>query len=673
MINSSVFKYAKVLTATALALFLIPTSALARAKKKVPAPTTLETLTTINDKWQAEHKAETDATTGNAIYQIGNMEAYLLTGNAHYLAYADRWARHNGWTGDAASLQTYLDIYAMIPSSHKTEQAKFMLTGECYKPTEALWKDPEKLFATMPAMAKMFRNTGDSIYLKSIQNGLPRFGRQLADDGGFFFAALARTLADAPREWDFRQMTLKSFRECADDAVASKHTEALFVYALYCGLNHGWIDCDTYAQAADDAWKALSAKNTNSNSPANVGAFLLAACERTRYEGFNNNGKTSLTISITNNTTDLRDEVVEIGAKTVFDSLRIERGRLFRIVNSLGIEVPYQLTYDGKLLIDVALRPQGTAKYTVSKGYPRMFTFACYGRHYPERIDDLAWENDRCAYRAYGPALQRNGEKAYGYDVWTKNTPDLVAEDMYHNEEVMHSLQRTIRDRAVIDSLERNMSYHFEHGRSLDPYTVGPTLGCGVPAIVDGNNIIMPYCYKNYDIKDLGPLRFTFALDYNPTKIKGDTAMVEHRIVSIDKGTNFNKTTVWYDGLTDNVDFASGIVIHKDDTKSVTMGDNYVLYADPTDKPQHQGFQTFLAVIFPNGNVETKRLMLDKAQGQYAGHALCIERDAAPTAKHTYYFGSAWSRYDCRSMDEWKLRTEAVMRSDSQPLTVTFE
>ena len=43
---------------------------------------------------------------------------------------------------------------------------------------------------------------------------------------------------------------------------------------------------------------------------------------------------------------------------------------------------------------------------------------AC-GRQYPERLDDVAWENDRAAYRAYGPALQEKGERAFGYDIWT--------------------------------------------------------------------------------------------------------------------------------------------------------------------------------------------------------------------------------------------------------------
>lgn len=54
-----------------------------------------------------------------------------------------------------------------------------------------------------------------------------------------------------------------------------------------------------------------------------------------------------------------------------------------------------------------------------------------YGALYKIRKDDIGWENDKGIYRVYGPALQRSGEKAYGVDVWVKNTPELVMNDRY--------------------------------------------------------------------------------------------------------------------------------------------------------------------------------------------------------------------------------------------------
>jgi hypothetical protein len=37
---------------------------------------------------------------------------------------------------------------------------------------------------------------------------------------------------------------------------------------------------------------------------------------------------------------------------------------------------------------------------------------------------------------------------------------------------------------------------------------------------------------------------------------------------------------------------------------------------------------------------------------------------------YTYYFGSAWSRYDVRTQDEWQQRIDWTMRSLRNPLTV---
>ena len=45
--------------------------------------------------------------------------------------------------------------------------------------------------------------------------------------------------------------------------------------------------------------------------------------------------------------------------------------------------------------------------------------------------DDFAWENDKIAFRMYGPALEADGEVSSGIDVWSKSTPRLVINDWY--------------------------------------------------------------------------------------------------------------------------------------------------------------------------------------------------------------------------------------------------
>ena len=50
----------------------------------------------------------------------------------------------------------------------------------------------------------------------------------------------------------------------------------------------------------------------------------------------------------------------------------------------------------------------------------------------PERKDDFVWENDKVAYRVYGPALQAMGEITSGIDVWSKRVPDLIVNAWYN-------------------------------------------------------------------------------------------------------------------------------------------------------------------------------------------------------------------------------------------------
>ena len=368
-----------------------------------------------------------------------------------------------------------------------------------------------------------------------------------------------------------------------------------------------------------------------------------------------------LTVEVKNPTTDFRHEVVAVSAADV----KARVGDRFRVLEGAGLDVPYQLTYDGLVLIEAAVRAHATARFTVVAGTPPQFPTVCHGALHPERKDDLAWENDRGCYRVYGPALGRTGERSYGIDVWTKNTPELVVDDRYYIEDVVmmprvDSLRRVNRQRG--DSLYRINSYHHDHGRGLDPYKVGATLGCGAPALMLGDSIVMPYVFSDYKILDDGPLRFTVHLIYNKVRVGGDDIR-EHRIIQLDKQSNFNRMTVWYDSLSAPLALCSGLVIQREDPEPVVLGPNYVSYTDPTDQPRVHQAPLYVAVLFPNGTVETR---------QHRGHAIGIvgSYDGSP---YTYYFGSAWSKYDVRTPAEWQARIDWYLRALQQPLQVTLK
>ena len=93
-----------------------------------------------------------------------------------------------------------------------------------------------------------------------------------------------------------------------------------------------------------------------------------------------------------------------------------------------------------------------------------------------------------------------------------KNVPYPMLETFYHSELTSYGLQDRLRKAGrgnECDALHRTLTYHRDHGYGMDAYTVGPTLGAGVPALLDGDHFVYPLCYKEAEVLDMGPLRFT--------------------------------------------------------------------------------------------------------------------------------------------------------------------
>ena len=375
--------------------------------------------------------------------------------------------------------------------------------------------------------------------------------------------------------------------------------------------------------------------------------------------------KAQATIVVSNPTSTPRTELISLcmsEVKAKLGNATPKKGEAYIVKNKRGQQIGSQITHDGLLLIDASVRPHGSATYYVSIGKPYQQKVYATGALYKIRKDDIAWENDRCAYRIYGPALQKTGERSFGTDIWVKNTPDTVVYERY--------VKDMIGNRKNDDETEILTSFHLDHGNGLDPYRVGATLGLGAPSLMVGKNQVLPYCYKNYKILDNGPLRFTVELTYNPSTIGDMKNVVEHRIISLDKGSNFNKMTVWYDGLTTPTDFATGFPIHEEDTETKTFAKDYVSYADPTDNIEVNNSQVFVGVLFPEGIDHTYYQLFDKKHDGATGHALGLKRGLKNQEKYSYYFGAAWSKYDVRSYAEWQIRIKDYLDALKNPLQV---
>jgi hypothetical protein len=159
-------------------------------------------------------------------------------------------------------------------------------------------------------------------------------------------------------------------------------------------------------------------------------------------------------------------------------------------------------------------------------------------RYVPERFDDIAWENDRIAFRVYGPALQvhpGDGPES-GQDVWVKSTRDMVINGWY----------------------KRN-DYHRDHGQGLDCYEVGKSRGCGGIGIWDGTKMAVSLNWTKYKILQNGPDTASFQMDFAPYDAFG-RKITESRITTLPAGSNLNKieTTLTTDSL-DDLTVAIGI------------------------------------------------------------------------------------------------------------------
>lgn len=390
------------------------------------------------------------------------------------------------------------------------------------------------------------------------------------------------------------------------------------------------------------------------------------------------NDSRTVTVTVTNPLAMERsNEMVEVSMETVTDRLGLADTAQIVVLNADGQQVPYQITYDGKVIFPAAIAAGGTATYTIQTGTPEAFDVKACGRCYPERMDDMAWENDLVAFRAYGPALQAKGERGFGYDLFTKyNTTEPILEAMYAKELDKETLAKIAElkktDPKAAAELSRERSYHIDHGYGMDCYAVGPTLGAGVAALMVNDSIIYPWCYKNQEILDNGPLRFTVKLEFTPLTVKGDSTVVETRLITLDAGLHLNKTAVSYSNLKETLPIVAGIVLHEPDGAVVADAANgYITYVDPTTGPDNG--KIFMGAAVPAVVKDAKTVLFSekekKERNNADGHVLAVS-DYEPGSEYVYYWGFAWDKADIKTADAWNRYMADFAQKVRNPLMV---
>ena len=275
----------------------------------------------------------------------------------------------------------------------------------------------------------------------------------------------------------------------------------------------------------------------------------------------------------------------------------------------------------------------------------------CYSRFVPERTDDYTWENDKVAFRVYGPVAQKmiedsipGGTLGSGVDAWLKR------------------VEYPIIDKWYKETMDGTGSYHDDTGEGLDNFHVGPSRGVGGIAVKVDTAYYLSRNYTKWRTITTGPLRTSFHLEYANWDAAGDT-ITESKVISLDLGQNFSKFDTNIQGVKE---ISAGLTLH--DKKGVVSGNKdlgWVSYWEPIEdseigtaivasKKYFKDFETYDTEVKDLSNAYAHLNVLDN--------------------KVVYYAGFAWKKSEQFPTKElWEAHLNIFSQKINSPLTFTLD
>ena len=480
---------------------------------------------------------------------------------------------------------------------------------------------------------------------------------------GWVMAGMARILSVLPREDEHREKYEKLFREMAGKIAAIQPEDGLWraslldpesypapetsgtgfhCYAQAWGINNGILDRKSFLPVVQRAWAGMvnhvspegrlgyvqpvgadpREVTAAMSAPYGTGAFLLAGTEMYRLAVMGDTKKR--TVQVQNPAALFCDhETVEIPLGrnglshkkewVVFDT------RFNRFLRT------QKITIDGQpsLIFQASLAPGEYRRFWMAEKQSRREmpdgTAQAHAMFVPQRMDDFAWENDRIAFRMYGPALQARNEISSGVDVWVKSVRFPVLEKWYRLD-----------------------NYHEDHGEGLDGYKVGSSRGCGGLGVWMDDSLCVSQNYTEWRILADGPIRTVFELTYAPWQA-GPVEMTETKRITLDLGSNLSRFESRLTGTSgpEKLTVAAGIV-RRGDGGDVAYNQErgWLTYWEPVQEPNGS---TGCGAVVP-GAVR----VLDRC-----GHLLLTRAISLPDT-FVYYAGACWSKGpDFGAPDAW--------------------
>lgn len=402
----------------------------------------------------------------------------------------------------------------------------------------------------------------------------------------------------------------------------------------------------TLETAVRRSWLAL-ARNPKPDQTEFAAAFLLAGAEMFRLTLFE--GSRARTVNVSNPLAQPRFiETAEIPWAPLAQALGAAPGDpIVALDGRTGQFLPAQLLDENsdaqaeKLLVSLSLSGEEARPIEVRRlarpFRPARPAVRAYGRFVAEGRDDFAWENDRVAFRVYGPALEKR-QTSSGIDVWAKRVRE-----------------------PVIDRWYRRADLHKDQGEGLDFYRVGPSLGCGGLGLWDGKTLESARNFRRWRLIADGPVRVAFELDYDAWGPAQSRVTMTKRI-SLDLGQNLSRieTRFGTSGASRPLPVAVGIVRRGEGSLVRDEPTTWLSYVEP---PQGESGQIGCGLVGP----ETVHFV------ENPQHYLLV-RDHPSNRPFIYYAGAYWSKGpDFRQPDEWAVYLAAFSRRASAPIAVKLD
>lgn len=273
---------------------------------------------------------------------------------------------------------------------------------------------------------------------------------------------------------------------------------------------------------------------------------------------------------------------------------------------------------------------------------------SCYSRFVPERTDDYAWENNKVAFRTYGPVAQKmvedniaGGTLTSGIDAWLKRVDYPIINKWY---EKMTSGAGT---------------YHKDTGEGLDNFHVGDSRGVGGIAVkVDGKY----YFSKNFiswKTITTGPIRTSFLLTYADWDAKGNK-ISESKLISLDYGSQLSRFEI---NITGTKEIAAGLTLHDKKGKIGTnIKEGWLSYWEPIEDSE-----IGMGLVAPKGSLRSY------------DHYITDEKDlsnlygniSVKSNKAVYYAGFGWKKGSTfQTKQEWEKYLSSFAEKINNPLFV---